>query len=134
MIDVGADLVEVAVLAGGRVVGARRADIGVTDLIDPTAPGPILHAVADLFTDLRRDPDCERPAATALGRGILLVGGGATRPHLAARLSATLGLTVRPSTMPLVTTVRGAGLAALAALRRTAMTTAWTGPDQPSPR
>jgi hypothetical protein len=61
------------------VVGARRADIGVNDLIDPTAPGPILHAVADLFTELRQDPDCRKIAATALGRGVVLVGGGATR-------------------------------------------------------
>ncbi|GIJ72555.1 rod shape-determining protein [Virgisporangium ochraceum] len=122
--DIGADLVEVAVLAGGRVVGARRAEVGLADLIDPTASGPVLNAVADLFTDLRRDPGCAGPAATALGRGVVLVGGGATRPHVPARLSATLGLAVRTPATPLVTAVRGAGLAALAALRRTAMTTA----------
>jgi rod shape-determining protein MreB len=122
--DVGADLVEVAVLSGGRVVGARRADLGMNDLIDPTSPGPIVDTVADLFTELRRDPDCRKPAATALGRGIVLVGGGATRPHLTARISATLGLAVRPSAMPRETAVRGAGLAAMAALRRTAMVAA----------
>jgi rod shape-determining protein MreB len=121
--DIGAGLVEVAVLADGRVVGARRAETGLDDLIDPTAPGPVLHAVADLFTDLRRDPGSRQLAATALGRGVVLVGGGATRPHLPARLSATLGLAVRASATPLVTSVRGAGLAALAALRRAAMTT-----------
>lgn len=122
--DVGADLVEVAVLSGGRVVGARRADIGMNDLIDCTSPGPIAYTVADLFTELRRDPDSRKPAATALGRGIVLVGGGATRPHLAAQISATLGLAVRPSAIPRVTAVRGAGLAAMAALRRTAMVAA----------
>jgi rod shape-determining protein MreB len=122
--DVGADLVEVAVLSGGRVVGARRADIGMNDLIDPTSPSPIVHTVADLLTELRRDPECRAAAATALGRGVVLVGGGATRPSLAARISATLGLAVRPSALPRVTAVRGAGLAALAALRRSALTTA----------
>jgi rod shape-determining protein MreB len=122
--DVGADLTEVAVLSGGHVIGARRADIGMNDLIDPTSLGPIVRTVADLLTELRRDPDCRQPAATALGRGVVLVGGGATQPHLAARISATLGLAARPSAMPRVAAVRGAGLAAMAALRRTAMVTA----------
>lgn len=122
--DVGADLVELAVLSGGRVIGARRADIGMNDLIDPTSHGPIVRTVADLLAELRRDPDCRQPAATALGRGVVLVGGGATQPHLAARISATLGLAVRTSAIPRVTAVRGAGLAAMAALRRTAMVSA----------
>lgn len=122
--DVGAELTEVAVLAQGRVVGARRADIGLSDLIEPTASWPVVHAVADLFAELRRDRHCRRPAATALGRGLLLVGGGANRPQLVARTAAALGLPVRPSATPLLAAVRGAGLAALAALRRTAMTTA----------
>jgi rod shape-determining protein MreB len=119
--DVGSDLTEVAVLANGGVVGARRADLGTGDLIEPGASMPVVHAVADLFSELRRDPRCRRPAATALGRGLVLVGGGAARPELAARIAGLLGLAVRPAAEPAVTAVRGAGLAALAALRRSAM-------------
>jgi rod shape-determining protein MreB len=122
--DVGGDLTEIALLAKGRVIGARRADVGMNDLIDPTASTPVVHAVAKMFSELRRDRHCRESAATALGRGIVLVGGGVTQPELAARIAGTLGLAVRPSSTPLVAAVRGAGLAALAALRRTAATTA----------
>jgi rod shape-determining protein MreB len=124
VVDVGTDLTEVAVVTDGIVVGARRADIGMSDLIEPTASWPVIRTVVDLFSDLRRDRHCRQPAATALGRGLVLVGGGATQPELAARIAGTLGLPVRPSATPLVAAVRGAGLAALAALRRSAMTTA----------
>ncbi len=122
--DVGKDLTEVAVLAQGGVVGARRADIGLRDLIEPSASWPLVRTVADLFADLRRDRHSRQASATALGRGLVLVGGGATQPELAARIAGTLGLPVRPSATPLVAAVRGAGLAALAALRRSAVAAA----------
>ncbi|WP_327000627.1 hypothetical protein OHA72_36605 [Dactylosporangium sp. NBC_01737] len=57
-------------------------------------------------------------------RGLLLIG-GATGPQLAARPAGALGMAARPAAGPHAAAVRGAGLAAsaaLAALRRAAMT------------
>jgi rod shape-determining protein MreB len=118
--DVGAELTEVALLIDGRVAAARRAEIGMNDLIRPTDADPITHTIVDLVRDLRRDRRSRRPAATAIGRGLLLVGGGATQPQLAARTAAALELPVRSAPEPHLAAVRGAGRAALSALRRTA--------------
>jgi len=120
--DVGAQLTEVAVLTGGGVAAARRADVGVSDLIAPTEPDPIVHTIVDLVGDMRRDPHCRDLTGIVARRGLLLVGGAATRPELAARTAGALGMAVRPAARPRAAAVRGAGLAALAALRRAAMT------------
>jgi rod shape-determining protein MreB len=122
--DVGAEVTEVAVLARGGVAGARRAEIGMNDLILPTETGPVVDAIVDLVRDLRRDPRSRRAAATAIGGGLVMVGGGAAQPQLAARTAAALELPVRPARDPRLAAVRGAGLAALSALRRAAAMTA----------
>lgn len=120
--DVGAQLTEVAVLNGGGVAAARRAGLGMGDLIRPTALDPVVHTVAALVDQLRRAPDTRELAATAVRGGLLLVGGGATQPRLAPRIAGTLGTAVRSAARPRVAAVRGAGLAALSTLRRTAAT------------
>lgn len=119
--DVGTQLTEVAVLTGGGVAAARRADIGVTDLIRPTELDPIVHTIVDLVDELRRDPHCQDVTDAMTRRGLLLVG-GAAGPQLAARTADALGMPARAAARPRVAAVRGAGLAALAALRRAAMT------------
>jgi rod shape-determining protein MreB len=124
MADVGAELTEVAVLARGGVAAARRADIGMNDLICPIEADPVMHTVVELVRDLRRDPCGRKAAATAIGRGLLMIGGGAAQPQLAARTAAALELPVRPARDPRLAAVRGAGLAALSALRRAATLTA----------
>lgn len=115
--DVGAQLSEVAFLANGALLAARRATIGLDDLIGTTAVGTLARTLADLIEDLRRDPRC-RAAGVAARRGLLLVGGGATLPELAARTARALKVPVRPIKRPRVAATHGAGLAALAALRR----------------
>jgi rod shape-determining protein MreB len=121
--DVGAQLTEVALLDDGRVVAARRADLGMNDLIRPTATEPIVRTVVELVGELRREADgVDRAAAAALRGGLLLVGGGAAQPGLAARTAAALNTAVRPASHPRLAAARGAGLAALAALRHTAAT------------
>jgi rod shape-determining protein MreB len=122
--DVGAQLTEVALLAGGGVVAARRADLGMNDLIRPSDADSVMYTIVELVGYLRRDPRCRRLAATAIGRGLLMVGGGAAQPQLVARTAATLELPVRPAPDPRLAAVRGAGLAALSALRRAATLTA----------
>jgi rod shape-determining protein MreB len=122
--DVGARLTEVAVLAGGTVTAARRADLGTSDLLDPNSTDPIVQTIAELVRDLRRDPRCRDVAVPAFANGMLLVGGGAAQPSLVARAAATLGMATRAAAKPRLAAVHGAGLAALAALRRTAATAA----------
>jgi rod shape-determining protein MreB len=121
VVDVGAQLTEVAVLNRGAVIAARRADMGISDVIRPGEPDAIVHTIVGLVDDLRRDPRCPDPTIVARG-GLLLVGGAAARPPLAARTAGALGVAVRPAAHPRLAAVRGAGLAALAALRRAAMT------------
>jgi rod shape-determining protein MreB len=120
--DVGAQLTEVAVLAGGTVTAARRADFGMSDLLGPNSADPIIQTIAELVRGLRRDPRCRNVAAPAFADGMLLVGGGAAQPSLVARTAATLGMATRAATKPRLAAVHGAGLAALAALRHTATT------------
>ncbi|WP_238005532.1 rod shape-determining protein [Dactylosporangium sp. AC04546] len=120
--DVGAHLTEVAVLAGGVIVAAHRRDVGLHDQAggpDPNAA--IVAAVTDLIGQVRRQPGHRQAVAAAVHGGLLLVGGGATRPQLAARVAGAAGIAVRRPVAPHLAAVRGAGLAALAALRRSAV-------------
>ncbi|MEV0719764.1 rod shape-determining protein [Asanoa sp. NPDC050611] len=116
--DVGAAVTEVAVLADGSVKAARRAAIGMSDLLGPVGTEPIVHTIAEFVRDLRRDPRCRGVSASAIANGLLMVGGGAGHLALAPRTAATLGLAVRVAGKPRIAAVHGAGLAALAALRR----------------
>ncbi|GAA2358521.1 rod shape-determining protein [Dactylosporangium salmoneum] len=120
--DVGAHVTEVAVLSGGLVVAAERRDVGLHDHAGgPDADAAVIAAVTDLIGRVRRHPRHGQAIAAAVRGGLLLVGGGATRPRLAARIAGAAGVPVRHPAAPHLAAVRGAGLAALAALRRGAM-------------
>ncbi|WP_432994762.1 rod shape-determining protein [Dactylosporangium sp. CA-233914] len=120
--DVGAHLTEVAVLSGGVIVAARRHDIGLRDNAGgPDPEAAIIAAVVDLVGEVRRQSEHRQAIAAAMRGGLLLVGGGATHVRLAARIAGAAGTPVRRPAAPYLAAVRGAGLAALAALRRGAM-------------
>ena len=122
VVDVGAQLTEVAILAGAGVAAARRAELGTNDFIRPSTPDVLVDTVVGLIDDLRRDPDSRALASTAVQGGLLLVGGGASRPGLAAALAGVAETAVRSAAQPRVAAVHGAGLAALSVLRRSAAT------------
>ncbi|GGM63109.1 rod shape-determining protein [Dactylosporangium sucinum] len=120
--DVGAHLTEVAVLAGGVIVAAQRRNVGLHDHDGgPDPDAAVVAAVADLIGLVRLQSSHRQAIATAVRGGVLLVGGGAIRPRLAARVAGAAGTPVRRPVAPHLAAVRGAGLAALAALRRSAM-------------
>jgi rod shape-determining protein MreB len=118
--DVGAQLTEVALLARGGVVAARRVDLGLSDLARSSRSDPVMHTIVELVRSLRRDPRYRKLSATAIGKGLFMVGGGAAQPELVARTAAALELPVRLAPEPRLAAVRGAGRAALSAIRRTA--------------
>jgi rod shape-determining protein MreB and related proteins len=117
--DIGAQLTEVAVLGHGRVVAARRADIGTRDL----ARGATVELLSDIVVrhveELRADPAAPEPTLAML-RGMLLVGDGALHPDLAPALSDALRVRVHRAAAPRTAALNGAGLAAMAALRHRA--------------
>ncbi|MFF9122599.1 rod shape-determining protein [Streptomyces sp. NPDC014889] len=126
VIDVGAQLSEVALLTDGRVAAARRATAG-TDDVRAGALGELVTTVAALVTGLLRDDP--RPALVdALDRGPLLTGGGALRPEFAFRLSARLRSHVRAVPKPQTAAVRGAVEALHSVLRHPALS-----PPRPLP-
>ncbi|MGC5662760.1 rod shape-determining protein [Micromonospora sp. WMMD723] len=117
--DVGAQLTEVALLHHGRVVAARRADIGTRDL----AYGATVDLVSDVVAyhiETLRAGTARTRLAPALTRGLLLVGDGATHPGLSPALSAALRLPVHRAASPRTAALNGAGLAAMSLLRHPA--------------
>ncbi|HET6534272.1 MAG TPA: rod shape-determining protein [Actinoplanes sp.] len=118
--DVGAQLTEVALLRNGRVIAARRSDVGTRDLAHGATVDLVSGNAARHLHDLRTDPAAaDLPTATA--RGMLLVGDGATRPDLALALSRSLRLRVHRAADPRTTALNGAGLAAMSLLRHPAI-------------
>lgn len=114
--DVGAHLIETALLVDGVVAGARKAATGTSDLGGGTTPEELVRSVLDMITDLlKADPTSS--TVDALARGLLLVGGGALRPEITYGLSRALRTPVQPAPAPHVAAVRGAA-AALMAVRR----------------
>jgi hypothetical protein len=105
------------------VDAARRTDVGMSDLIRPAAVDPVARTIADsvsrLYEDLCADPRLRRHAEAFLCTALLLVGGGAAQPELAARTARALSRTVWSATSLQIAAVHGAGLVALAALRHT---------------
>jgi rod shape-determining protein MreB and related proteins len=119
IIDVGAELTEIAVLKDGRVVTARRAEIGTRDLSHGATVDLLGGIVAGHVQELRRGPAAS-DLAVARTRGLLLVGDGASHPDLAVSLSRALRLQVHRAAAPRTAAINGAGLAAMAALRHPA--------------
>ncbi|WP_420000648.1 rod shape-determining protein [Streptomyces boninensis] len=107
VVDIGAHLMEVVLLADQQVVDARRTALGTTDLGDDTPPRQLTDAVVAMVQAMVRD-DHTPMTAGALQRGILLSGGGALRPDVTLSLPDVLGCPVRTAPSPHTAAVRGA--------------------------
>ncbi|MEU6916226.1 rod shape-determining protein [Streptomyces olindensis] len=106
VIDIGAHLTEVALLADGEMLSARREARGTRDLDESTAA----HLAADItavITKMMRDDPLPQ-FVDALDRGPLLAGGGALRPELVSQLSVRLHGPVQQVPQPHTAAVRGA--------------------------
>lgn len=117
VVDVGAQLTEVALLEHGRVVAARRTDLGTRDLGRGAGATVVAEAVTRMIGQLRGVPAAQPLLSAATRRGVLLVGDGATRPALTAQLVTRLRMPVHCAASPHRAAVNGAGVAAAAALR-----------------
>jgi actin-like ATPase involved in cell morphogenesis len=109
VVDIGAGIVEMAVIMRGRVHSARsvqyvpdrQAGHAVPRLpehVRERVAAGVHHLLADLPAPLRR---------TARDGGLLLTGGGARLPSLPGRLTAEMGLTVSIARDPARATIRG---------------------------
>lgn len=106
IVDVGAHLTEVFLLADGAVADAHRLTLGTDDL-DHTPHRELTEYVVTVVTDmLRRDRTSQ--TLDALRKGVLLAGGGALRPEITQDLCAQLRVPVRPAPAPHTVAVRGA--------------------------
>lgn len=119
IIDVGAQLTEIALLRQGCVVTARRADVGTRDL----NRGAGVEVLADVVARQLDGLGASGSAADlrqAGARGVLLVGDGATHPGLPAALAGALRLRVHRAAAPRTAALNGAGLAAMSVVRHPA--------------
>jgi len=116
VVDVGAELTEVGLLTNGRVVAARRTEMGTRDLARGATVDLIADNVVRHVEDLRHDPGAAG-VATALARGVLLVGDGAVHPGLAPAVAQGLRVRVHRAAAPRTAAINGAGLAAMSLLR-----------------
>lgn len=107
VVDVGAQLTEVALLVDGEVADAYRTELGVADLGGAVDSRELVQAVTGTATRMLRT-DRTSESLDALQRGVLLVGGGALRPEVVYGLSNRLGVRVRPAPAPHTAAVRGA--------------------------
>ncbi|MER7189603.1 rod shape-determining protein [Streptomyces flaveolus] len=107
VVDLGAHLTEVVLLVDGAVFDARRTALGTGDLDAVTPATRIAEAVVDMVTSMLRQ-DRTSLTVDALGRGPLLAGGGALRPEITCRLTATLHAPLRAVPAPHTAAVRGA--------------------------
>lgn len=118
--DIGAQLSEVALLGHGRVGHAHRADLGTADLSGGVGSDVLAAQVAQAVEQVLREAGPSAELAAAQARGLLLVGDGATRPHLVKQLSARLGLPVHVAAAPRTAALAGASLASASAARHPA--------------
>lgn len=118
--DLGAQLSEVALVADGRLLAARRAEVGTRDLNHAVTTDMLAESVVRLVRDLRQEPAVRPLITAALTRGMVVVGDGATRPDLTARLVGALGATVHRAASPHTASLTGASLAAKAVRRHPA--------------
>ncbi len=116
VVDVGAELTEVALLQDGRVVAARRTEIGTRDLKRGATVDLISDNVLRHVDDMRAGTDVS-DLRTAMARGALLVGDGALYPGLAPAISGMLRVRVHRAATPRTAALNGAGLAAMSLLR-----------------
>jgi rod shape-determining protein MreB len=121
IVDVGAQLTEVALLKDGRVIAARRADIGTRDLSRSATVNLISDNVLRHIDDLRAGATASDLSA-AMVRGMLLVGDGAAHPELAAALFSKIRVRVHRAAGPRTAALNGAGLVAMSLLRHSAAT------------
>ncbi|GHD42098.1 rod shape-determining protein [Streptomyces galbus] len=124
VVDVGAHFTEVVLLSEGAVTDARRVALGTGDLGDTVTAQQIAGAVATMLTAMLRQ-DRGSLCAEAVGRGLLLAGGGALRPEVTYRLTGRLPAPVRVVPAPHTAAVRGA--AKLLAAARTHPSAAGAG-------
>ncbi|GAA2453002.1 rod shape-determining protein [Streptomyces macrosporus] len=120
VVDVGAHLTEIALLVDGAVATAHRTPLGTADLGAITTAAALAGSVVETVTDmLRGDPTPW--TLDALGRGVLLSGGGALRPEIVYLLARRLRVPVRPAPAPHTAAVRGAAAALGAVCRHPAL-------------
>jgi rod shape-determining protein MreB and related proteins len=107
VVDIGAHLTEVTLLADGAVTDARHTALGTSDLDSRTPPTQITEAVVAMVTTMS-DQDQTSQTGDALERGALLAGGGALRPDITDHLTRRLRAPVQPVPAPHTAAVRGA--------------------------
>lgn len=107
VVDLGAHLTEVTLLADGAVTDARSAALGTGDLDDGIPPARITDAIVAMVSGML-DQDRSSQTFDALRRGTLLAGGGALRPDITYDLAGRLHAPVRPVPAPHTAAVRGA--------------------------
>lgn len=109
VVDMGAELTEVALLVDGTVVDARQTDAGLTDLEPGSMPAELARNVLDMITSMWRE-DQHGAVCGALRRGPVLTGGGALHGEVTDRIAGCLGAPVSIARDPSTTVVRGAAL------------------------
>ncbi|MGW5864193.1 rod shape-determining protein [Streptomyces sp. NPDC055239] len=109
VVDIGAHLTEVALLADGAVIDARHTTLGTSDVDDVTSspPAPIIDCVVAMVTAMLEQDRTSR-TLEALRRGALLAGGGALLPDLSYGLTGQLHAPVQLVPAPHTAAVRGA--------------------------
>lgn len=116
VVDIGAQLTEVALLTDGVVVEARRTPLGVDDLGSSLSAAGIVEEIGAAALHILRG-DYGPHLVDALDRGVLLAGGGALRPEITYKLTQHLGTPVHPAPAPHSAAARGAGTALQATSR-----------------
>ncbi|MFJ8885120.1 rod shape-determining protein [Streptomyces sp. NPDC102402] len=109
VVDMGAELTEVALLVDGAVVDARQAEAGLSDFEASSLPAATVRNVLGMVTAMWRE-DRYGAVRGALRRGPVLTGGGALRSDVTGRIAAHLGVRVRVDRDPATAVVRGAAL------------------------
>lgn len=133
VLDIGAHLTEVVLLADGAVLDAHRTALGTGDLGAGTTCADLAETVAAMVASVLRQ-DRTGLALEALGTGVLLAGGGALRPDLTSRLTGRLHAPLRVVPAPHTAAVRGAARLLEAAHAHPSTAHSPTGPHpHPSP-
>ncbi|RII09346.1 MreB/Mbl protein [Streptomyces sp. YIM 130001] len=121
VVDMGAQLTEIALLVDGVVVRAERIPLGTGDLDPGEGQGEPADSVAAVVVGMLRD-DPHGNMLRALRRGPLLAGGGALRPDVSGLLSRELDVPVLPVESPHTAALRGAAVALRSARGHSART------------